>query len=272
MPSILIMYWHGLGDLLCLTPQLRHLKKHSFEVDLLVRPQVLSSHLLDHCPYVRNVIPLPFKGGGPAEGGFSGRRKGEACKKLFHMLAPQYTNFAKITNFPQSMRRLGGKIERNNKVLFSGKREEVVRGKPEVGISEIDAPKNLDLEVFISRNIERETKRYIAKKYPNGFIFKHTTPEFHPAHNWNSKTWIARNLGSNLPIFEASSSPWEDINAAFVMAREATHRVLSSSVFVHACDAMNTTMDVVYYGKPSPHSLPLDGTKIKELELNYHDT
>ena len=47
------------------------------------------------------------------------------------------------------------------------------------------------------------------------------------------------------------------------MAREATHRVLSSSVFVHACDAMNVEMDVVYYGMPNPHGLPLDLSKIK---------
>ena len=42
---------------------------------------------------------------------------------------------------------------------------------------------------------------------------------------------------------------FEDINFSFILAREAKHRVLSSSVFVHACDAMNVDVEVVNYGK-----------------------
>jgi len=253
--SILIMYWHGLGDLLCLTPQLRYLHGNRWAIDLLVRPQVLSSHLLDACPYTRKVLPLPFIEGGPAEGGASGKEKKDACNEMYDSLSPRYKKAAKIVSLHDSFRHRGGKINRNSRALFYDR-------AARTGLLKLSPPSDYELEVFISDRAEEAAKEYIAKNYPDGFIFKHTTPAYHPAHNWDPSPWISKNL-PNLPVFEADFSPSEDINFAFVMAREATHRVLSSSVFVHACDAMNVVMDVVHYGKPNPHGLPLDANKIK---------
>lgn len=257
MPSsILIMYWHGLGDLLCLTPQLRHLSAHGFEVDLLVRPQVLKSRLLADCPYVRELIPLPFTEGGPSEGGPAGALKRRNCNVLYERLASEYDKAIKITSLHRSMRYPGGKIERNSRAIFS----------PDV--VPISPPSDLQLEVFIPQAAERAAKRFISRKYPKGFIFQHTDPEYHPAHRWRARGWMQKNLPP-LPIFRANASLWPDINVTFVVAREATHRVLSSSVFVHACDAMNAVMDVVHQGKPAPHGLPIESAKVKLLHGKY---
>jgi len=204
------------------------------------------------------MIPLPFEKGGPSEGGSSGQAKKDTCNKLFDELSPRYENAAKIVTLHKSMHRPGGKILRNSNILFG-----ISKTRKRSAV-QIDAPTNLNLEVFIPEEIEKMIEEYIAIKFPNGFIFKHTTPEYHPVHNWDPETWIMKNLDNELPIFEADSSPWKDINAAFAMARKATHRVLSSSVFVHACDAMDATMDVVYYGKPNPHGLPIEPGKILE--------
>ena len=54
-----------------------------------------------------------------------------------------------------------------------------------------------------------------------------------------------------------------DINFSFVLAREAKHRILSSSVFVHACDAMNSVMDIVNYGRPDRKVWPLEQDKVQ---------
>lgn len=254
--SMLIMYWHGLGDLLCLTPQLRHLHEHGFKVDLLVRPQVLKSSLLSNCPYVEELIPLPFTKGGPSEGGESGKKKSIECNEMFDSLAGKYDKAVRIAGLHSSLQIRGGKIFRNSRAIFNP-----AASKKDRAAVKIMPPEDLSLEVFIPKGAKGKARKYIAEHYPNGFIFKHTTPEYHPIHCWEADEWIRANLNSELPIFEASSSPWASINPAFVMAREATHRVLSSSVFVHACDAMGVTMDVVYYGQPALHALPLDPNK-----------
>ena len=57
----------------------------------------------------------------------------------------------------------------------------------------------------------------------------------------------------------------KDINASFVLAREANHRVLSSSVMVHACDAMDAMIDVIYYGRSDRKVWLLDLSKVKSI-------
>lgn len=253
MKDALIMYWHGLGDLICLTPHLRRLHEQNVSVDLLVRPQVISSHLFDQCPYVSELIPLPFTEGGPSEGGKSGTAKTDACLRLYESRSAGYTRKAKIVKLHNKFKVRGGKIKRNTEALW---RQEVLDENPD---------DDQRLEVFIPNKAEAKARKYIKEHYPNGYIFKHTTTEYHHIHTWNGAgAWISSNL-PDLPVFEADDSPWKDINVAFVMAREATHRVLSSSVFVHACDAMGVPIDVVHHGAPAPHALPLNPDLIKVL-------
>ena len=247
MSKILLLYWHGLGDLILLTPQLRRLHKEGNDVDLICRRQAIASHLLDACPYVNKLIPVPYDGGGPAEGGKSGAKKREQCFQLFNKLSPEYDKSFEFSERAQMVR--GGKIHLNNKVC---------------GFKDSD---DLNLEVFISQEAETEAAQYIKEHCPNGYIFQHTMIEWHQWHNWDAEPWIMDNL-DNLPIINTGmggshARMFKDINTSFVMAREAKHRVLSSSVFVHACDAMNAPMDVVYYGRPNPHGWPLDEGKIR---------
>ena len=175
----------------------------------------------------------------------------------------RYDAAVKITRLHESFRHPGGKIERNSRAIF--------RSSPDVESTvDLGMPLDRSLEVFISPKAETAAKKFVAAKFPEGFIFQHTRPVYHPAHNWDAASWVSENL-PKLPVFEASSSKWPDINVAFALAREATHRVLSSSVFVHACDAMNATMDIVHYGKANPHGLPLNHSVIKVLHGNHQD-
>lgn len=247
MKTALLLYWHGLGDLICLTPQLRELYQRGYIVDIICRQPVIQSRLFATCPYVRQTIPVPYETGGPAEGGTSGMRKTEQCFELFYRLASDYNIIMEFSKQPQHIR--GGKIARNS----------VVCGFPNL--------KDLDLEVFISDESETIARQYIDKHYPNGYIFCHTMIEWHQYHNWDASRWIKEHL-DDLPIVNVGAGQthemlFDDINASFVLAREARHRVLASSVFVHACDAMNAIMDVVHYGRINKHGWPLDSSKIK---------
>ena len=48
----------------------------------------------------------------------------------------------------------------------------------------------------------------------------------------------------------------------------ATHRVLSSSVFVHAADAMGCTIDIINYGRPDKKVWPLDQSRVLHIREN----
>lgn len=249
MRTALLLYWHGLGDLICLTPQLRELHKCGYAVDLICRQPAIQSQLLAACPYIRHIIPLPYETGGPAEGGVSGAKKAAQCYELFLQISSDYDIAFEFSRQPQYIP--GGKIFRNDIICgFTG----LI---------------NSDLEVFISRRAETTAKQYINAYYSDGYIFCHTMIEWHQCHNWDATQWMMKNL-DDLPIINTGMGQthemlFNDINVSFVLAREANHRVLSSSVFVHACDAMNVPMDVVHYGRANRHGWPLDPTKIKVI-------
>ncbi|GAG68670.1 unnamed protein product [marine sediment metagenome] len=120
------------------------------------------------------------------------------------------------------------------------------------------------LEVFIPKSAEEDAGRYIDGKY----VFVQTILEFHPYHNWDSSGWIKANLPPIKVInfnYEEELIVFKDINAAFVLAREATHRVLSSGVFVHACEAMGCMMDVINYGRPDQKVWPMDQSLVLRI-------
>jgi len=105
----------------------------------------------------------------------------------------------------------------------------------------------------------------------------------HRSHWWKEADKWIKETWPGLPIVEIKCKEGEgrdrmmlvrgegvplpcNINTAFVLAREAKHRALSSSVFLHACDAMNTTIDICYFGGANPHGLPLNRDIIQIMQ------
>lgn len=236
MKRALVLYWHGLGDVIQLTPHLRHLYKNGFLVDLMCRKEVRNSHLLDNCPYVENFISVenPWR----SSLGFVKQR--EINIDRFNKLKQGYDWAGKSCHDG-----IGSKF----KIDYTSKELNLI----------VDSR---DLEVFIPPHLDRIVSKGVHEKYPDGYIFVHTYVEFHPNHTWDATGWINKNL-PNLPIFY--SKKFNNINEAFVIAREATHRVLSSSVFVHACDAMGCVIDIINYGTPDRKVWPLKQSKILQI-------
>lgn len=258
MNKALLLFWHGLGDLICCTPALRALYEQGYLCDIIALPITADSHLIDACPYTGKIIPHKA-GASPSVGGEKGRNARASFINVWNEMKSGYDKAFKFQQTPSYLR--GGKIERNFKSC--------------------ELPINLDttLEVFITQEAEDTARSYIDSNFPNGFIFKHTYPG-HEVHAWpEGDDWIKENL-PDLPVFDCGREPtklfprnrenakykfWPDINVTFVMAREAKHRVLCSSVFMHACDAMNLEVDVCHYGGANYHGLPLDPRKIKVM-------
>lgn len=242
MKKALIMHWHGLGDVIILTPVLRHLYNQGYSVDLMCRESVKTSGLLKNCKYVDNLIIVqnPWR-----------------SKLGFHK---QFKNNVDYFN------NLKDKYDWSGACLHRNK----MKSKLLNNFSELKIKGNsFDLELFIDKDVDREIKKYVDEKYPDGYIFNHTMIEFHLKHNWDSGNWIKKNIGS-LPIIDTGYNgnyyrKWNDINKTFCLLKYAKHRVLSSSVMVHACDALNLNIDIVNYGAPDRKVWPINSDLIRSI-------
>lgn len=248
MKKALILYWHGLGDVIMLTPVLRYLHETGFDVHLMCRPEVTECSLLKDCPYVSICINVSNPWQSPL--GFDRQRKINII--TFEQLSQDYHWFSQC---------LHEHIVRDCKIDTNWS---------ECGL--VPDNRNHQLEVFIPPETEKIAMNYIKDNYPDGYIFRHTDIEFHSTHDWDCNDWIKDNL-PNLPVINTGFGgnyycSDADINFSFVLAREARHRVLSSSVFVHACDAMNVPIDVINYGRPDHKVWPKDSGKVLRIREN----
>lgn len=242
MKKALVCYWHGLGDVIMLTPHLRHLYEQGYRTDLMCRVAVRKSKLLDACPYVNKLIIIE----NPWRSGLGFKRQAELNMQQFQSLKGSYD--------------WAGASPHNTKHI---KRHKIDMTSAELGL-EI---KDKRLEIFIPQSAEADALRYISAE--SKYIFVQTILEFHAYHDWDASGWIKANLPPlrtmDLGYKKEYHMAFDDINTAFVLAKAATHRVLSSGVFVPACDAMGCTMDVINYGRVDRKVWPLDQSKVLHI-------
>jgi hypothetical protein len=237
----LVCYHHGLGDVILLTPHLRELFKSGYMVDLMCRVEVKTSHLLDECPYIDNLIPIP----NPWDGG-------NYQKAIAEMMA-EYSGRKKDYDFS---------CVSTHSVNVSGIHKIDITSM-ETGIE----CSNKEPEVFIPENVES----HVLEDYGHGeeYIHVHTQIENHPVHSWDAGGWIQENIGDMQIIDTGSGGSHErmdeDINYTFAVAKHAKHRVYSSSVMVHACEAMDKTIDIINYGKEDRKVWPLKQGLVKNI-------
>jgi len=240
MKKALLLYWHGLGDVIMLTPHLRHLYEQGYKTDLMCRIAVQESKLLNACPYINKLIivenPWRSKLGFKRQAKLNLRRFQELREKYdWSGASPHRRPFLKQYKIDMTSAELGLEIE------------------------------DKKLAVFIPESAEKE-----ALKYKNGkYIFVQTVLEFHSYHNWDAGEWIKGHLPPlkimDLGYKKQYHMAFDDINTAFVLARDATHRVFSSGVFVPACEAMGCTINVINYGRKDRKVWPLDQSRVLHI-------
>ncbi len=208
------------------------LYENGYVTDLMCRKAVETTHLLDDCPYVDKLIEIenPWRSENPN------------CVQ---------DNYEKFLRLGQKYDWMGASPHRRlegHKIDFTAW---------ELGMVVEDT----SLEVFISEETQNKIDEY-CKQWPEGFILRHTDIEFHDFHTWDCEEWIKETL-PDLPIVNTGVGGdhfrnWEDINKTFALMKNATHRVLSSSVMVHAAEAMGCMIDVINYGKWDNKVWPLN--------------
>lgn len=243
MKRALLMYHHGLGDVIQLTPHLRHLHEKGFIVDLMCRKEVGTSHLLDECPYVGKLITIhnPWR----------------SSLKFEHQIEINDAFFSEVS--------------KKDKYDWAGSSNHFETLDCKIDMTSKDLNLSIDdkkLEVFIPEKADNDADDYTDRYLVRDFIFVHTHIKFHEWHTWEPWQWIQENLPDELPVFDTydirknRSRIWEDINTCFALMKRAKHIVLSSSVFVHAADAMGLTIDVINYGRKDRKVWPLDQGRV----------
>lgn len=241
MKKALVCYWHGLGDVIMLTPHLRYLYKQGYVVDLMCRPEVKESKLLDECPYVERFIPIPNPW--QSDRGFTTQMRINLNR--FNQLRGSYDWSG------ASPHRLHKKISGIHKIDMTSR---------ELGID----LKDKRLEVFIPSSIQGWSDPNIKGDY----IFIHRLSRWHPYHSWNPDGWIDANFPPLERVYtdkDCKTIEIDDINKVFMMAKRAKHRILASSVFVPACDAMGCVIDAINYGRSDRKVWPLDQSRVLHI-------
>ena len=242
MKKALILYWHGLGDVVLLTPHLRHLYKQGYMIDLMCRPQVRQSKLLDACPYINKLIDVP----NPWEASLGFDFQADSNMTRFHALKDKYDWSGASPH------------QRPFKQYYK-----LDITSYELGIDLEDK----HMEVFISEEAEAEAKAWVDE-FVGDYIFVHRISEFHEYHSWDCRDWVKENLPATTIVYsdiDGKIVRFDDINTIFAIARNAKHRVLISSVFVSACEAMSCTIDAINYGQPDRKLWPLDQHKVLHI-------
>lgn len=245
MKKALVCYWHGLGDVIMLTPHLRYLYQQGYITDLMCRAEVRESKLLDECPYVDKLIEIPNPWQSP-QVGF--KRQMSRNLALFEKLRGAYDWSG------ASPHRLHKKVAGIHKIDMTSR---------ELGID----LKDKNLEVFIPPSIQNWFDPNIKRDY----IFIHRLSRWHPYHSWDPDNWIDANLPPLERIYtDKDHKPveFDNINKIFILAKRAKHRILVSSVFVPACCAMNCTIDAINYGRTDRKVWPLDQSKVLHIREN----
>lgn len=235
----LLLFPHGIGDTIMAMPCLRTLYHDGYTVDMIVRDSVITSRLLDECPYTDMLY------------------KTESASTFVSFTDMHFPLFEKIKS--------DSKFDWTGAVYLNHK----TKSRVKLIAQELELqPKSCDLEVFIPDAAITKAKQFLASRGIKQFIFVHTCVPRQPRHNWCSNVWVKKSL-PRLPILDTRTlKKWDDINVTFALMSMAKYRVLSSSVMVHACDAMDCRITAANYHRPNNSCLPLDKKLIRSLFID----
>jgi len=237
--SALVLFPHGIGDIIMATPSLRVLYDSGYIVDMMVRSSVIESRILDDCPYTDKLIKVRAD---TTENGFN-----RYHMPKFRALASEY-DWCGISQLRTTCAYRVKLIANDLNVL----------------------PSHYHLEVWISPEHEAEAASF-AREHAVGrqFVYVHTCTEVHRRYWWNSLDYV-RETFPGMSIIDSGEGGnahkrFKNINVNFALMRLAKHRVLSLSVMAAAADAMQLPIDILNSEIPNHSCLPMN----KKLVTKY---
>lgn len=237
----LICFPHGLGDIIQATPAMRMLYQDGYILDMMVRPSVIASHLLDDCPYIGNLIKVRTD---TTEQGWNTYHKPH-----FNKIKGEYDRAILCS-------------------LLAAYKHRQVRIAEEFGVT----PDSYELAVWINQESLIEAQDFLrinVGKKP--FLHMHTKTEAHRKYWWDALLYVRKEF-PDMPIIDTgyggnAYKHFQNINTMFVIMSYAAHRVLSLSVMAAAADALELPIDVLNCVDKNHHCLPLNRKLIKRYRI-----
>ncbi len=234
--SLMIGFPHGMGDFICLTPALKSIRKQleDSQIMIITLPKLKNAELLKNCPYIDEHhtfgVDLWEEVNLAKEGTKEEKTIANQCyqhnykiwlnyiskKGLWHKAAPTLIKFSDVT---------------------------FKRHKVDIVYDEFQIPNvGTQTEVFISDEERQMAKRFIPK-VPYVFVARNSTDKSRVMPN----EVYASEITTKKPVIFAGKE--RNINIEFEIMRNADKVIVTNSVFMHAADAMNKKIDVLFLGK-----------------------
>lgn len=230
MKDLLILYPHGLGDCILLTPAIReYFKSTGHKVHIATLERFKSAMFFDNNPYVEKIFYTK-----DAWHDFPNSQIG------FHSLYSKWRQFAKEN-------KLGGIVM----PMHSTPQKKIILNIKKLGIRNVQ---NYSTEIYTTLSDKKTASQIIKEKIgaaPFGFIQTKTGVSTKDLPKGFGKQWLKAN--KNIDQFievGVDFDPFEyNINVQFEIMRKASAVCLPDSVFYHACHAMQKPVDFVYFGR-----------------------
>ncbi|MAG26995.1 hypothetical protein CMI47_15765 [Candidatus Pacearchaeota archaeon] len=230
MKDLLILYPHGLGDCILLTPAIREFHRTTNnKIHIATLQRFESAKFFDNNPYVDQVFYTK-----DAWHDYPNSQLG------FRSLYDEWKQKAKDKNFdgivmPMHSQPIS-KIEINFKTLG------------------IRMPSSVKTEIYTTDKDVMEAKNIIAEivgDQPFGFVQTTTGVISKDIPAGFGRKWLKENKGLShfIEIGKEIGALDYNINVQFEILRKAEAVCIPDSVFYHACHAMNKQVDFVYFGR-----------------------
>ncbi|MAG44565.1 hypothetical protein CL633_01620 [bacterium] len=236
MKSILIVFWHGIGDVIMATPSFRALRKKypKAKIGISLRFNTKDSGILNNCLYFNKIYSInnPW---------FS-----SSLERGFKIINKQIQKILQEDSYDEV-----------KWINFENKKHKVFVAAEELGVN-LD---NTRYEVFLSKKDEKDALSWLAKNnlQPANYAFLHTNSG-DVRKNISSKFFqkrIPSKFKKYVIVGKSYSIKNHNINFSAALLKHAGFLALVDSAFVHVADAMGkdidihvTTKDIEKYNRP----------------------
>lgn len=230
MKDLLVLYPHGLGDCILLTPAIREFYKATGnKVHIAILERFKSSKFFDNNPYVDKIYYTK-----DAWHDYPNAQVG------FSELYKEWRDFASKNGF-------GGLAM----PMHSTPRSKIVLNLETLGVRNAE---DYSAEIYTNETDKKTAKEIINNLVGDsdfGFIQTNTGVQSKDLPKGFARDWlkINKNLNKFIEIGIEFSALDYNINVQFEIMRLATAVCLPDSVFYHACHAMKKPVDFVYFGR-----------------------
>jgi len=230
MEDVLVIYPHGLGDCVLLTPALReYYNKNGHQLSVATLERFRSAEFFDHNPYVKQVY---------------------YTKDAWLDYPNSQVGFNTVYNDWKTYAREQG-LRGVVMPMHSTPTSKIILNFKYLGIP-LDA--NPVTELYTTPEDGDAADKIIAKLVgdaPFGFVQTNTGVPSKDLPADYGRTWLKdqRGLENIIEIGKEIGALDYNINIQFEILRRAAAVCIPDSVFYHACHAMNKPIDLVYFGR-----------------------